>query len=272
MIAVFWFTTPYIHFALTGNIECSYSASTDFHALVWTSDHLSTAGDGVYAIDHAPALPLPSPSPLPTDTAVRAYLNSLIASRRAWVPPPTFSLGGMEYSVNLYDGNRTDGAWFAKELIVHYEPDYEREVFRKIRRDVGVRCVGNNLGVLQRLILKFVCCFPLPLLMDFLIPSSSGFHQLLRYVMRRAVNGPVTERVEPPDEIVTLPLDDLEGTGGTYHRDNRPYLLEYLYVHYQGEKYTRRFSFLTSYRPVFFVARANFWRRWQNGGLCLSAR
>lgn len=57
--------------------------------------------------------------------------------------------------------------------------------------------------------------------------------------MRRAINGPVTERLEPPQEILTFPLDDHEGTSGTYNRDNRPLLIEFLYVHYQGEKYSR---------------------------------
>jgi hypothetical protein len=52
------------------------------------------------------------------------------------------------------------------------------------------------------------------------------------------------ERVEPPDEIITLPLDDLAGTNGMYNRDNRPFLLEYLYVHYQGEKYSGKFFLL----------------------------
>jgi hypothetical protein len=109
--------------------------------MVWTGDHLSTVGDGVYAIDHVPSLHLPSSNPLPTDTAVRAYLSSIVTSRRTWVPPPTFSPGGMEYGVEVYDGKRTDGAWFAKELVIHYEPDYKGEVFKKIRRDMGRRYV-----------------------------------------------------------------------------------------------------------------------------------
>jgi len=56
--------------------------------------------------------------------------------------------------------------------------------------------------------------------------------------MRRAINGPVTERLEPADDILTFPLDDPDGTKGVYNRDNRPILIEYLYVHYQGEKYS----------------------------------
>jgi len=69
--------------------------------------------------------------------------------------------------------------------------------------------------------------------------------------MRRAINGPVTERLEPPDDIITRPLDDLEGTKGTYTRDYRPYLAEALYVHYQGEKYSSEyFSHLT--QPFIF--------------------
>jgi len=70
--------------------------------------------------------------------------------------------------------------------------------------------------------------------------------------MRRAINGPVTERVEPPDDIITYPLDDLEGSKGEYTRDNRPFLLEYLYVHYQGEKYRRKFLQLSSNSLRFF--------------------
>jgi hypothetical protein len=59
--------------------------------------------------------------------------------------------------------------------------------------------------------------------------------------MRRATNGPVTERLEPADDILTFPLDDPNGTKGAYNRDNRPILIEYLYVHYQGEKYSCEF-------------------------------
>jgi len=114
----------------------------DFHAMVWTIDHISTVGDGVYAIDHPSALHLPSSRVLPTDTAVRAYLSSLVTSRRAWVPPPTFSRQGMEYTVNIYAGKHSGPAWFAKELIVHYEPDYNQDVYKKIRFDMGVRCVS----------------------------------------------------------------------------------------------------------------------------------
>jgi hypothetical protein len=52
----------------------------------------------------------------------------------------------MEYEVNLYEGKHPTGAWFAKELIVHYEPDYQQDVFKKIRRDRGRRYVGDNSG------------------------------------------------------------------------------------------------------------------------------
>jgi len=184
----------YSHFAiLNGNLTFMH-----FPAMVWTSDHLSTVGDGVYSIDHTATLPLPSSHTLPTDATVRAYLSSLVTSRKAWAPPPTFSPQGMEYPVNVYEGKHLTGAWFPKELIVHYEPDYNHEVYKTIRRDMGAR-----------------------------------------YVMRRAINGPVTERLEPPDDIIARPLDDLEGANGTYTRDNRPYLTEYLYVHYQGEKYSK---------------------------------
>ena len=69
--------------------------------------------------------------------------------------------------------------------------------------------------------------------------------------MRRAINGPVTERVEPPDNIITRPLDDLEGTKGTYTHDNRPFLTEYLYVDYQAEKH-RSECFLPSLTASFF--------------------
>ena len=110
--------------------------------MVWTSDHLSTVGDGVYSIDHAAALPPPSSDALPTDTTVRAYLSSLVASRKAWVPPPTFSPQGTEYPVKVYGGKHLNEAWFSKELIVHYEPDYNHEVYKTIRRDTGARYVG----------------------------------------------------------------------------------------------------------------------------------
>lgn len=63
-----------------------------------------------------------------------------------------------------------------------------------------------------------------------------------RYVMRRAINGPVTERIEPPDEIVVPPLDDLEGANGPYSRDDHPYIIEYLYIHYQVEKYASEYQ------------------------------
>lgn len=73
--------------------------------------------------------------------------------------------------------------------------------------------------------------------------------------MRRAINGPVTERIEPTEYIVTRPLDDLDGSKegkdgrGSYNRDTRPYLIEYLYNHYQV-----RFV-LPSFMPVLFVFR-----------------
>jgi hypothetical protein len=73
------------------------------------------------------------------------------------------------------------------------------------------------------------------------------------YAMRRAINGPITERIEPPEDIITRPLDDLEGTKETYTRDNRPYLTEYLYAHYQGEKYSSKFFRLPS--PAVFDSR-----------------
>jgi len=171
--------------------------NVDFRAVVWTSDHLSTVGDGVYSIDRAHLDPIQYPSSQsdPAHTTARAYLSSLVTSRRTWVPPPTFSLEGMEYVVKVYGGKYVGSPWFAPELVVHYEPDYNEEVYKNIGRDIG-----------------------------------------RRYVMRRAINGPVTERVEPPDNIITRPLDDLEGTKGTYTHDNRPFLTEYLYVDYQAEK------------------------------------
>jgi len=172
-----------------------------FHALASTDEHISTAGDGVYAINRAHALPAPSSHSLPNDTAARTYISSLVASRRTWIPPPTFSREGMEYGVNLYEGKYKGWIWFPVELSVHYEPDYKADVFTTIRRDSGVR-----------------------------------------FVMRRAINGPITERVEPPDGITIHPLDDLEGTKETYNRDNRPYLTEYLYVHYKREKYMKWWS------------------------------
>lgn len=115
------------------------SINIDFHALVWTSDHISTAGDGVYAIEHAPALHLPSSHPLPTDTSLRAYLSSIVASRRTWVSPPSFSYSGMEYNVKVYDGTHRAGLWFPTEFAVHYESDYNHETFKKLRRDCGRR-------------------------------------------------------------------------------------------------------------------------------------
>jgi hypothetical protein len=128
------------------------SIHADFHALVWTADHISTAGDGVYAIEHAPALHLPSSHPLPTDTSVRAYLSSAVASRRTWVPPPSFSNRGMEYSVEVYNGTHGGALWFSKEFAVHYESDYNDETFKRLRRDNGRRYVGWDFLVVYFLL------------------------------------------------------------------------------------------------------------------------
>jgi len=138
----------------------------------------------------------------------------------------------MEYTVKVYGGKYVGSPWFAPELVVHYEPDYNEEVYKNIRRDIGRRYVrfidpilvsGDLTAFRERI--PF-CSFTADPLND---PQS--------YVMRRAINGPVTERVEPPDNIITRPLDDLEGTKGTYTHDNRPFLTEYLYVDYQAEKH-----------------------------------
>src|ERR1700733_12342410 len=120
-----------------GKCVASSLRIVDFRAVVWTIDHLSTVGDGVYSIDHAHLDPLqyPSSNSDPAHTAARAYLSSLVTSRRTWVPPPTFSPQGMEYAVNVYGGKYRGDPWFAPELVVHYEPDYNEQVYKNIRRD-----------------------------------------------------------------------------------------------------------------------------------------
>ena len=53
--------------------------------------------------------------------------------------------------------------------------------------------------------------------------------------MRRTRGGPVTERIEPVEHILipaTVPHE-----GWVYSNGNRPWLREYMYNHYQGEKY-----------------------------------
>lgn len=102
-------------------------------------------GDGVYSIDHAQDLHLPSSTPASTDLDVRLYLKSVVNSRRDYVPPPTFSAKGQEYTVKLHAGE-IEGSWIPQELVVHYEPDYKHEVFAKIRRDQGRRYVSLSLS------------------------------------------------------------------------------------------------------------------------------
>lgn len=46
----------------------------------------------------------------------------------------------MEYTVALHVGEHP-GSWIPQELVVHYEPDYKHEVFKRIRRDQGRRYV-----------------------------------------------------------------------------------------------------------------------------------
>ncbi|KAF9515859.1 hypothetical protein BS47DRAFT_1341465 [Hydnum rufescens UP504] len=56
-----------------------------------------------------------------------------------------------------------------------------------------------------------------------------------RYAMRRAKNGPVTDRMEPDDVIVLPPKDG----SMDFDRYNRPFFVEFLYVHFQVEKYAK---------------------------------
>lgn len=101
-----------------------------------------------------------------------------------------FTSKGMEYTVELFDGKMENKVWIPKEVIVHYEPNYEHEAYKRVSRHTGRKAV-----------------------------------------MRRAISGPVTERLEPRQHIVILPIDDLDGK--EYNIGNRPHLIEYLYSHHQ---------------------------------------
>ncbi|KAF8320046.1 hypothetical protein DL93DRAFT_2153074 [Clavulina sp. PMI_390] len=216
----------YSHFAvLNKNLTFVH-----FSALSWTNHHISTSDAGVFSVDHGAEIPLADGTSEKSDPALyqqaREYLVEVIRENaRKMKPPtlceahmvsqsmfggakdgvtlpcpstPTFSKNGMEYPINLIEGDHGAEVWFAPELVVDYIPDYTQEAYHLVRRDSG-----------------------------------------RRLVMRRAINGPVVERVEPTDYIILNPLDDLEGKKDTYTRDNRPYLIEYLYNHYQNEKHQK---------------------------------
>jgi hypothetical protein len=72
--------------------------------------------------------------------------------------------------------------------------------------------------------------------------STAGHgRDMRRYLMRRAPRGPVTERLEPEEPRVVAPLKSLPGW--TYDMQNRPWLREGLYSHFQAEKYQRESGF-----------------------------
>lgn len=196
------FPDPSHSSSLLSSLHISSVPPTDFSALIWTQHHISTAGDGVFGIDRGDYVPLPngqSEIAAPAEyQKAREYITSLVRENTKTQPTPFFTLSGGEYPISLHSGKFPQGAWIPAHTIVHFDPDYTNEVYSRIRRDSG-----------------------------------------LRSVMRRAVNGPVTERIEPTQYIITRPMDDLDGSKegkdgrGQYNRDTRPYLIEYLYNHYQ---------------------------------------
>ena len=193
---------------------------------------MSTMDHGVYAIDNDAWWDLPPPSS-PTAVDVRLTINSILSRRgREWNQRPTFSKQGREYVVELRDGLFPHWVWFPKQFAVDYVADYT----------LVPPGVGNRLVSLSHSF--FTYCLVVIILVC--------WH---RYTMRRAKNGPVTERTEPNDPIVVPPKDlttDFDTT-------NRPFLVELLYVHFQGEKYTgtsdRRGMILpgASLRPMFNI-------------------
>jgi len=100
-----------------------------FDAMITTPSHLSSLGTGVYAIANDKRLP--------STSELRSTFNSIIHEReRDWVHRPTFSSAGVEYAIDLVDGQYPHWAWFPKQYTVHYAPDYA-----KITRDVGRRFI-----------------------------------------------------------------------------------------------------------------------------------
>lgn len=65
-----------------------------------------------------------------------------------------------------------------------------------------------------------------------------------RYLMRRAPNGPVTERFEPEHPLLVRVPPGKEDTNAQYSTGNRPWLREGLYNHFQHEKYRGTFVVL----------------------------
>ncbi|KAF8320047.1 hypothetical protein DL93DRAFT_2094499 [Clavulina sp. PMI_390] len=63
-------------------------------------------------------------------------------------------------------------------------------------------------------------------------------HDAHRAVIRRAINGPVVERIEPQRYRLIPPYNVLEHER-ELSKEYDPYLIEFLYNHYQGEKYSR---------------------------------
>lgn len=58
-----------------------------------------------------------------------------------------------------------------------------------------------------------------------------------RFLMRRAPNGPVTERIEPEHPLLVRVPPGKEDMNTQYNTGNRPWLREGLYNHFQHEKY-----------------------------------
>jgi len=165
---------------------------------VSTRYHLSSPHFGTYQVENDQMWDLAPSAETPSGLISQNSLNTILKQRtREWKPTPTFSSTGYEYMVELREGVFPDWLWFPRHFAVDFTPDYSK------------------------------------------IPRGEG----KRYVMRRAPNGPVTERVEPDDPIIVYPSEYLEAEHTTdlnsspYDRHNRPVLTEFLYVHFQGEKY-----------------------------------
>ncbi|KAF8333036.1 uncharacterized protein EI90DRAFT_3153808 [Cantharellus anzutake] len=104
---------------------------------------------------------------------------------------------------------------------------------------------------------------------DFKLADAMGFR---RYVMRRAANGPVTERLEPAEPIfMRPPSGNLKNdpNANKEARSGQPILFEFLYNHFQVEKFQKWWILPdTALQPsdIMFIDRDRGMQIWNRGG------
>lgn len=124
--------------------ECNYSNFAFMHsnltflrfdAMVPTRYHLASPGAGVYAVMSHERGDMDKAH---STAESRSSLNSLLQHHeRDWVPHPTLSSAGVEYPVELLEGQWPYFVWFPQQYSVHYSTNYNN-----MGRDTGQRYVS----------------------------------------------------------------------------------------------------------------------------------